>query len=68
MPRLEPGDTPERDAIPTLDSDRSGTVVWHREHLRVRDQAAVARAAAAEYVLPAVRVRSGVLRRGRAGL
>ncbi|MFU1780144.1 FAD-binding domain-containing protein [Haloarcula japonica] len=45
-------DAPQQDVIPTLADDEAGTVVWHREHLRIRDQAAVARAAASEYVLP----------------
>jgi deoxyribodipyrimidine photo-lyase len=45
-------ETPRQDAIPTLADDEAGTVVWHREHLRIRDQAAVARATTSEYVLP----------------
>jgi deoxyribodipyrimidine photo-lyase len=55
MPDLESAETletPRRDVIPVLTDDEAGTVVWHREHLRVRDQAAVARAATSEYVLP----------------
>ena len=39
-------------AIPTPPDGESGTVVWHREHLRVTDQPAVAAAADADHVLP----------------
>ena len=52
-PTARPGDRPKEAAIPTLGSDESGTVVWHREHLRVRDHPAVAAAAAdADHLLP----------------
>ncbi|RLM57597.1 deoxyribodipyrimidine photo-lyase/cryptochrome family protein [Halobellus sp. Atlit-31R] len=43
---------PLASAVPTLDADEAGTVIWHRDHLRVRDQPAVAAAATDEHVLP----------------
>ncbi|WP_435186378.1 FAD-binding domain-containing protein [Halobellus sp. EA9] len=39
-------------SVPTLPSGETGTVVWHREHLRVGDQPAVAAAADADHLLP----------------
>ena len=38
--------------VPTVPDGESGTVVWHREHLRVTDQPAVAAAATADHLLP----------------
>ncbi len=38
MARLESAemlDAPQQEAIPTLADDEAGTVVWHREHLRI---------------------------------
>ena len=49
---VRPGDRPRSAAIPTLGPGDSGTVVWHREHLRIRDHPAVAAAADAENLLP----------------
>jgi hypothetical protein len=46
------GDRPRDAEIPTLDGAERGTVVWHREHLRIADQPAVAAAADADVLLP----------------
>nr|WP_188786391.1 FAD-binding domain-containing protein [Halobellus salinus] len=52
-PAVRLGDRPRKAAIPRFGPDESGTVVWHREHLRVRDHPAVAAAAAdADHFLP----------------
>ena len=47
-----PNDRPQRGAIPAPPEGESGTVVWHREHLRVTDHPAVAAAADADHMLP----------------
>ncbi len=44
-------ETPRREVVPDVD-EGSGTVVWHREDLRIRDNPAVARAAESDRLLP----------------